>query len=117
MKKSFFQFPENMSTEVRSAVQIATVIAAVHFLAVPYYLYLIFSGEPSTVAPFQALVAITVVLTVLFGISAVLSRRGKSTAGMILLLGILSVSYPPVSALLVSGLGSVLGSALIFVGQ
>jgi hypothetical protein len=46
---------------------------------------------------------------------AVMSRRGQSTRGIILVLCALAVSYPPI-AILISGLGSVLGLALIVVG-
>jgi GAF domain-containing protein len=115
MKEPFFKLPENMSAQARSAFQIAMAIAGAHFVAVPYYLYLVFQGQTTDSARFLVLTAITVGLGVLFGIGAVLSRRGQPTLGIILVLGALIVSYPPI-ATLVSGLGSVLGIALVFVG-
>lgn len=113
MKNSFFRLPENMSPQARSGLLIATLIAVVHFTAVPYYLYL--SGTTG-VFQLSLLAYITIALGVGFGIGIALIRRGQLTAGMILVLGLLAVSYPPVSAFLVSGLGLVLGIALAVVG-
>ena len=110
-----FRLSENMSTQARNAFQIAIAIAVAHFVAVPYYLYLVYAGQTTAIAPFLALIVVTIALGVLFIIGAVLSRRGQPTLGIILVLGALTLSYPPL-ATLVTGLGSVLGIALIFVG-
>lgn len=115
MNKSIFRLPENMSAQARNAFLIATAIALAHVMAVPYYLYVTYSGPASQVAPFQALTAITVGLAILIGIGAALSWYGRPALGMTLVLGILTVTYPPVVTL-VSGLGLVLGPALMFVG-
>ena len=111
---NLFHFPENMSSQERNGFQIALALAVAHFVAVPYYLYLVM-GRTADIAPYLALITVTVALGVLIGIGAVLSRRGQPTQGIILVLGVLAVSYPLI-ALLVSGLGSVLGIALTFVG-
>lgn len=113
MKKQFFRLPESMSPQSHIAFQIATAIAGAHFIALPYYLYLTLSTE---FVQFRMLAVITLVLAVLISIGAILAWRGKPINGMILALGTLAVSYPPVSALLVSGLGLVLGLALMVVG-
>jgi GAF domain-containing protein/HAMP domain-containing protein len=116
MKNSFFRLPENMTPQARNAFLIATAIASAHFVAVPYYLFLVYQGQTTAIAQFYTLAAITVALGVLIGIGAVLSRRGQPTLGMILVLSTLAVSYPPISATLVGGLGLVLGLALMAVG-
>jgi len=97
MKRLFFHFPENMSPQARSAFQIAVAIASAHFVAVPYYLYLIYRGQTTITALFITLTAITVMLSVLFGIGAMLSWRGKPAPGILLALGVLAVSYRPLS--------------------
>lgn len=111
---NLFHFPENMSSQERNGFQIALAIAVAHFVAVPYYLYVVTERTTGT-ASYLTLIAITLALGVLVGIGAVLSRRGRPTLGIFLALGVLAVSYPPI-ATLVSGLGTVLGIALIFVG-
>ncbi|HSQ39543.1 MAG TPA: cache domain-containing protein, partial [Anaerolineales bacterium] len=113
MKNTFFRLPENMSPQARSGLLIATLIAVAHFTAVPYYLYL---SRASGVVQLSLLAYITIALGVGFAVGIALIRRGKPTAGMILVLGILAASYPPISAFLVSGLGLVLGIALAIVG-
>jgi len=110
-----FRLPENISPHARNGFQIALAIAVAHFVAVPYYLYLVYTGQTTALTAFLALIAITVGLGILLGIGAILSRREQPTLGIILVLGTLTVSYPPI-AMLVSGLGSVLGIALMFVG-
>ncbi len=112
MKKQLLRLPEGRSSEARNAFRIATLIAVPHFVAVVCYLYLVWT---SRIAQFYALAAISFALGVLFVLGAVLSRRGQPTPGMILVLGALAVSYPPIAAL-VSGLGLALGLALMVVG-
>ncbi len=113
MKKLFFRLPESMTPQARNAFLTAMMITAVHVAAVPYYLYL---SRTTGAAQFSPLIAVTCVLAVLCGIGAVLIRRGQLTQGTILVLGAMAVVYPPVSATLVSGLGRVLGPALMLVG-
>jgi putative methionine-R-sulfoxide reductase with GAF domain len=112
--KKYFRLPENMSSQARDGFQIALAIAVAHFVAVPYYLYLVV-GRTVDIAPFLVLILVSFTLGVLFVVGAGLSRGGRPIHGIILVLGILAVSYPPL-ALLVSGLGTVLGIALLFVG-
>jgi len=113
MKNTFFRLPEDMSPQVRSGLLIATLIAVAHFTAAPYYLYL---SRASGVVQLSLLAYVTIALGVGFAVGIALIRRGKPTAGMILVLGLLAVAYPPISAFLVSGLGLVLGIALAIVG-
>lgn len=115
MIKQNFQLPENMSPQSRNAFFIAIAIASAHFIAVLYYLYLLFTGQVAAVTPFLMLIAVSVALGVIFLVSSSLSWRGQPVQGAILMLGILALSYPPI-ALLVTGLGTVLGIALMFVG-
>lgn len=113
MKKFFSRLTEDMSPQARSGLLIAALIAVAHFTAVPYYLYL---SRASGVIQLSLLAYVTIALGVGFAVGMALIRRGKPTAGMILVLGLLAVSYPPISAFLVSGLGLVLGIALAIVG-
>ncbi|MBI5933488.1 MAG: GAF domain-containing protein [Chloroflexi bacterium] len=113
MKKHFFRLPESMSPQARSAFLIAAAIATAHFVAVAYYLYL---GQTTGSAQFRALAAISFALGVIIGFGTALSRRGQPTQGIILVLGAMAISYPPVSATLVGGLGLVLGLALMAIG-
>lgn len=99
--------------KARNAFLITIAVAAAHFVAVVYYLYL---GWTTGTAQLYELAAISFALGVLSGIGALLSKRGQPTQGLILILGALSVSYPPVAATLVSGLGTVLGLALMGIG-
>ena len=115
MKKTFFRLPEDMTLQERNTFLIAMLMAVVHFLAAPYYLYLAYSSQTSASVQFYALAGITIALSTLIGIGAILGRRGRPVAGIILLLGVLAVSYPPLS-LLVSGTGLVMGLALMVVG-
>ncbi len=112
MKKLFFRLPESMSPQARSAFLITTLMAVAHFVALLYYLYL---GRTTGIAQFNTLAVIAFALGILFGISAVLSRRGQPTLGIFLMLGVLAVSYPPIGTL-VSGLGLTTGVALMFGG-
>lgn len=112
MKKTFFRLPESMSPQARNAFLIATLLAVPHFAAAAYYLYL---GMSTDTVQFYALTAVSFALGALLILGAVLSRRGQSTGGILLVLGALAVSYPPI-ATLASGLGSVLGLALIVAG-
>jgi hypothetical protein len=112
MKKTFLRFPDDMSQQARNAFLIAALLAIPHFAAALYYLYL---GWVSGSVQFYAVAAISLTLGVLFVISAMLSRRGRPAQGTILVLGALAVSYPPI-ALLLSGLGLVLGIALMVAG-
>jgi len=112
MKKTFSQFLESMSPQARNAFLIAMLFASPHFVAAPYYLYL---GLSTGVAQFYTLAAIAILQGVLLGFGAVLSRGGQPTTGIILVLGVLAVSYP-YAATLVSGLGLVLGVALMIGG-
>jgi len=112
MKKQFFRLPESMSPQARSAFLIAILLAVPHFAAAAYYLYL---GMSTGVAQFYALAGISFALGALFGIGALLSRRGQPTAGILLVLVPLAVSYPPI-ATLAGGLGLVLGLALMVAG-
>ena len=111
--KKFFHLPEDMSQQARSALLIAILITVVHFIAAIYYLYL---GLSTDTAQFTTLAIVSFLLGILFAIGAGLSWRGQYTAGMILVLVVLAVSYPVISAFLVSGLGVVLGIALAVVG-
>ncbi len=112
MKKSFLRFLDDMSQQARNAFLIATLLAIPHFAAALYYLYL---GWVSGSIQFYSVAAISSILGVLFVISALLSRRGRPTQGTILVLGALAISYPPI-ALLLSGLGLVLGITLMVAG-
>ncbi len=103
---------EANSSQARSAFLIAMLIAIAHFVAMPYYLYLY---QTSGVRQFYTLTVICFALGVLFLCGAILSKRGRPTQGIILVLGILAISYPLLT-ILVSGLGTVIGLALIFVG-
>lgn len=113
MKKFFSRLTEDMSPQARSGLLIAALIAVAHFTAVPYYLYL---SRTAGISQLSLLAYITIALGVGFAVGIALIRRGKPAAGMILVLGLLAVTYPPISAFLVSGLGLVLGIALAIVG-
>lgn len=113
MKKFFSRLTEDMSPQARSGLLIAALIAVAHFTAVPYYLYL---SRAAGISQLSLLAYITLALGVGFTVGIALIRRGQPAAGMILVLGLLAVTYPPISAFLVSGLGLVLGVALAIVG-
>jgi putative methionine-R-sulfoxide reductase with GAF domain len=112
MNKQPFTPSEARSPQAQNAFLIAMLIVVSHLVAAAFYLYLF---KTSDITQFYKLAIVSVVLGVLFVVGAVLSRRGQSTQGMILVLGILAASYPPVT-LLASGLGLVLGLALMVVG-
>jgi GAF domain-containing protein/HAMP domain-containing protein len=104
--------PKDLDPKARNAFLIVTVIAVVHFVAAVYYLL---AAGASGIAQFYTLAFISFVLGMLFVPAAFLSWRGQSTLGIIMVLSILAVTYPPL-ATLVSGLGLVLGLALMIVG-
>lgn len=112
MKIAFGGLPTAMPAGERSAFLTAVLIAIAHFLAVFYYLYV---GWTSGTGQFLALAAISFGLGVLAGFGAILSRRERPAQGIMLVMYALAVSYPPI-ALLVSGLGAVLGPALMVIG-
>ena len=113
--KKMFSSSLNMSPQARNAFQIAIGISAAHFMAVTYYAYLMYSGQITAFERFLTLTVVSAALGVVFGIAALLSRRGQHILGGILLLGTLALAYPPI-ATLVTGLGTILGTALVFVG-
>lgn len=112
MNKQPFPPSEARLSQARSAFLIATLIAIPHFMAMAFYLYLF---QTSHITQFSTLAVICFALGLLFVVGAVLSRRGRPTQGIILVLGALATSYPFL-ALLVSGLGTIIGLALMFVG-
>lgn len=112
MKNPIFHLPEGTPTEVRRAFLITEIMAVGHFIAALYYLSL---GWTTGTWQFYALAGICFALGLLFVLGSVLSRRGQSTLGMTLALGLLAIAYPPLSSL-VSGLGLVIGPALMTVG-
>ena len=103
---------EDLTPKAHRAFLLATLVAAVHFVAAPYYLFI---ARTSGTMQSYALAAISFTLGVLLVFGGILSRRGRPTPGMILVLGVLAISYPPV-ATLAGGLGFVLGLALIVAG-
>ncbi len=98
--------------QAHNAFLIAALLAVAHFVTVAYYLYLI---QNTGIVQFYTLVVISSALGVLLGIGAVLSRRGRPTFGIILVLGALAVSYPLIATLVI-GLGLTIGIALMFAG-
>lgn len=113
MKKMFSSLTENMTPQERNGFLIATLIAVAHFAAVPYYLYL---SRTEGIFQLSLLAYISIALGVGFVAGAALIKRRQTTAGMLLVLGLMTVAYPPISAFLLSGLGLVLGIALAIVG-
>ncbi|NOH04042.1 MAG: GAF domain-containing protein [Chloroflexi bacterium] len=112
MKNSFFQLPESTSQQARSAFLTAVLIAAAHFVAVFYYLFL---APTATTWQFYVLAGVSFVLGLWFVFGAVLSWRGQASLSIVLVLAALALSYPLI-ATLATGLGVVLGSALMVVG-
>ncbi|MFT3892836.1 MAG: GAF domain-containing protein [Anaerolineales bacterium] len=113
MKNTFFSLPETMNPKVRDAVQIGMAIAGAHFIALPYYLYLILSLG---IVRLTMLTIVTLILAIVISIGTAVMWRGRTTTGMIVVLLSLIFFYPPIATFLASGLGTVLGVALIFVG-
>lgn len=100
------------ANQARNTFLIATLLAFAHFVAVSYYIYVI---RTTGAKEFYTLAAISSALGVLFGLSALLSKRGRANLGAILALVALAVSYPPIATLVV-GLGLTIGPALSFAG-
>jgi GAF domain-containing protein/HAMP domain-containing protein len=112
MKKLFFRLPETMSPQARSAFLFGTLLATAHIAAVPYYFYL---ASTTKLIQFFLLGGISFVLGLILAFGSALSWRERPTLGVILALSSMAVAYP-IFATMVTGLGLVLGIAMMIVG-
>jgi hypothetical protein len=101
--------PEVQTSKMNIAALIALFLSVGHFMGALYYVYV---GWTSELSQFYTVIAVSVALAILFGISSLLSWRKQSSAGNILVLGAVAAAYPPLT-LVVMEAGLVMGLVLM----
>ena len=103
---------EVQTSRMNIAALIALFLSVGHLMGALYYVYV---GWPSELSQFYTVLAISIALAILFGISSLLSWRKQSSAGNILVLGAVAAAYPPLT-LVVMEAGLVMGLVLMVAG-
>ncbi len=101
--------PGIQTSKMSTAALIALFLSVGHFMSALYYVYV---GRTSELSQFYTVIAISMALAILFGISSLLSSRKQSSAIHLLVLGAVAAAYPPLT-LVVMEAGLVMGLVLM----